>query len=56
MELSEEPGSGCRKNGRITLYNTNVEINESALVEYWTNIRRITESVESRKLLASGKY
>jgi len=35
MEISEEHWiSGYRKDGRIALYNTNVEIDENALEEY----------------------
>ena len=50
MEISEENWiSGYRKDGRIALYNTNVEIDENALEGYWTNIRRMTESVGRRK-------
>ena len=50
MEISEEHWiSGYRKDGRIALYNTNVEIDENALEGYWTNIRRMTESVGRRK-------
>ncbi len=35
METREEYWiSGCRKDGRAALYNTDVEINDDALVEY----------------------
>src|SRR6476661_5302426 len=33
--------SGCRKDGRDALYNTEVEVDEDALEEYWTTIRNI---------------
>ncbi len=48
--------SGCRKDGRDALYNTNVEIDENALEEYWKNIRRMPENIGKRKFRASGKY
>ena len=57
MEISEEHWiSGYRKDGRIALYNTNVEIDENALEEYWINIRHGPENIEKRKFRASGKY
>jgi hypothetical protein len=57
MEISKEHWiSGYRKDERIALYNTNVEIDEHALEEYWTNIRRMTESARRKKFRASGKY
>jgi hypothetical protein len=30
--------SGCHKDGRDALYNTDVEIDEDVRVEYWTEI------------------
>lgn len=48
--------SGCKKDGRDALYNTNVEIDENALEEYRINIRHMPENVEKNKFPASGKY
>jgi len=47
--------SGCR-NGRDALYNTDVEIDENALEEYWLHIRHMPEHLEKKKFRASGKY
>ncbi|MEJ2008570.1 MAG: 1-deoxy-D-xylulose-5-phosphate synthase [Acidobacteriota bacterium] len=47
--------SGCRKDGRDALYNTDVEIDEDALEEYWLNIRKKPENLKLRKLRAQGK-
>jgi hypothetical protein len=48
--------SGCRKDGRDALYNTNVEIDDAALEEYWVRIRNCPEKVDTRKFRAQGKY
>jgi len=56
METSEEYWiSGCRKDGRDALYNTDVEIDD-ALEKYWINIRRMPENIGKRKFRALGKY
>jgi hypothetical protein len=48
--------SGCRKDGRDALYNTEVEIDEDALEEYWINIRKQPENKTVRRMAALGKY
>ncbi len=48
--------SGCHRNGRDALYNTNVEIDGDALEEYWVRIRGCPEKVETRTFRAQGKY
>jgi hypothetical protein len=48
--------SGCRKDGRNALYNTNVEIDQDALEEYWVNVRKIPENINIKKFRARGKY
>lgn len=48
--------SGCRKNGRDALYNTDVEIDEDVREEYWTEIRQQPENVGVSALRAQGKY
>lgn len=48
--------SGCRKDGRDALYNTDVEVDEDALQEYWLNIRNKPENLKLRKFRAQGKY
>ena len=47
--------SGCRKDGRDALYNTEVEIDEDALEEYWLNIRKQPENKAVRRMSAMGK-
>jgi hypothetical protein len=47
--------SGCRKDGRDALYNTQVEVDEDALDEYWLNIRDQPESRHVRRFNALGK-
>ncbi|MEP6787494.1 MAG: 1-deoxy-D-xylulose-5-phosphate synthase [Acidobacteriota bacterium] len=47
--------SGCRKDGRDALYNTEVEIDEDALDEYWLNIRKQPENKSVRLMSAMGK-
>ena len=48
--------SGCRKDGRDALYNTDVEIDDNAMEEYWLHIRHMPEHLEKKKFRASGKY
>jgi hypothetical protein len=48
--------SGCRKDGRNALYNTEVEIDEDALEEYWVNIRNEPEKRNIKRFRAVGKY
>ena len=48
--------SGCRKDGRDALYNTDVEVDGDALEEYWLNIRKKPENLKLRKFRAQGKY
>jgi hypothetical protein len=47
--------SGCRKDERDALYNTNVEIDDDALEEYWVRIRNCPKNVGTRKFRAKGK-
>jgi hypothetical protein len=48
--------TGCRKDGRNALYSTEVEVDEDALEEYWTNIRRAPEKRQIRRFHVAGKY
>jgi hypothetical protein len=48
--------SGCRKDGRDALYGTTVDIDEDALEEYWTNIRKQPQNKSVRRLSVPGKY
>jgi hypothetical protein len=48
--------SGCRKDGGNALYNTEVEIDEDALEEYWLNIRKKPGYIGVKKYRAQGKY
>lgn len=57
MESGEEYWiTGCRKDGRNALYNTEVEIDEDALEEYWLNIRNEPEKKNTKRFRAYGKY
>jgi len=47
--------SGCRKDGRDALYNTNVKIDEDVRQEYWTDIRRCPEKIGVASFRALGK-
>lgn len=47
--------SGCHKDGRDALYNTDVEIDEDVRVEYWTLIRKEPEKVHVNRFRAMGK-
>lgn len=47
--------SGCRKDGRDALYNTEVEIDEDALEEYWVNIRKQPDNKTVKRFRAQGK-
>jgi hypothetical protein len=48
--------TGCRKDGRNALYSTEVEVDEDALEEYWTNIRRKPERKSVKRFRVPGKY
>jgi hypothetical protein len=48
--------SGCRKDGRDALYNTDVEIDQDALEEYWINIRKLPDQIKLKKFRARGKH
>jgi len=48
--------SGCRKDGKDALYNTDVEIDDDVLEEYWIKIRNQPQNVEIRQFRATGKY
>ena len=48
--------TGCRKDGGNALYNTDVEIDEDALEEYWLNIRKKPEKLKVKSFRARGKY
>ncbi len=57
METREEYWiSGCRKDGRDALYNTEVEIDDDDLEKYWINIRHESGNIGKRKFRALGKY
>ena len=47
--------SGCRKDGMDALYNTDVEIDDDAREEYWTQIRKQPEKVDVKAFRAVGK-
>lgn len=47
--------SGCRKDGRDALYNTDLEIDEDVREEYWTLIRKQPENVRMTSFRAQGK-
>jgi len=48
--------SGCRKDGKDALYNTDVTIDEDAREEYWTRIRGRPEMAHLSSFRARGKY
>ena len=48
--------SGCRKDGKDALYNTDVEIDDDVLEEYWAEIRNQPENRNVKRFRASGKY
>ena len=48
--------SGCHKDGNDALYNTDVEIDEDVLEEYWCEIRNLPENKTITKFRAKGKY
>jgi hypothetical protein len=48
--------TGCRKDGRNALYNTEVEVDEDALEEYWVGIRNEPDERKTKRFRASGKY
>jgi hypothetical protein len=47
--------SGCRKDGRDALYNTDVEIDEDVREEYWTTIRNMPQNARVSTFRAQGK-
>jgi len=47
--------SGCRKDGRDALYNTDVEIDDDVREEYWVEIREQPEKVSISSFRALGK-
>ncbi len=47
--------SGCRKDGRDALYNTDVEIDDDVREEYWADIRQLPDNVQVRSFRAQGK-
>ncbi len=47
--------SGCRKDGRDALYNTDVEVDHDALEEYWLRIRKKPENLKMNKFRVLGK-
>ena len=48
--------TGCRKDGVNALYNTDVEVDEDALEEYWVNIRNEPGNRNLNRFRARGKY
>jgi len=47
--------SGCRKDGHDALYNTEAEIDDDALEEYWVEVRNLPQNIHLRRFRASGK-
>ena len=48
--------SGCRKDGRDALYNTDVVVDADVREQYWREIRGRPESVGIGSFRATGKY
>ena len=48
--------SGCRKDGRDALYNTDVQVDDDVREEYWVSIRNLPEKVHVKSFRAMGKY
>ena len=48
--------SGCRKDGANALYNTDVQVDDDALEEYWVNIRKDPKKKSTKRFRARGKY
>lgn len=48
--------SGCRKDGRDALYNTDVEVDADVQEEYWRDIREMPDRVGTLTFRAKGKY
>jgi hypothetical protein len=48
--------SGCHKDGRDALYNTDVEIDDDVREEYWRDIRSMPEMSAVSSFRAKGKY
>ncbi len=47
--------SGCRKDGRDALYNTDATIDDDVREEYWTKVRRSPENAHVSSFRALGK-
>jgi hypothetical protein len=47
--------SGCHKDGRDALYNTDVDVDPDVREEYWTKIRNLPENVDLTHFRAMGK-
>jgi len=47
--------SGCRKDGRDALYNTDAKIDDDVRDEYWSQIRKCPENVQVTSFRALGK-
>lgn len=48
--------SGCHKDGCDALYSNNVEIDEDAREEYWTEIRKMPEMKNTGCVRGKSKY
>ena len=48
--------SGCKKDGRDSLYSTTVKIDEDVREEYWVKIRSKPELKEKATFRCAGKY
>ena len=47
--------SGCRKDGRDALYNTDVQLDDDIREEYWNEIRNCPEHLQVSSFRALGK-
>ena len=47
--------SGCRKDGRDALYNTEIQIDEDVREEYWQEVRNLPESINVTSYSGQGK-
>jgi hypothetical protein len=48
--------SGCKKKGGDRLYPGLIEIDEDVREEYWTEIRKMSEEKDRKKIHCPGKY
>lgn len=48
--------SGCKKDGTDSLYPNKVEIDEDVKVEYWTEIRKRPEMINTKNPQITSKY